>query len=430
MTISMYDSHLKSVADLAAFLKSSEGITFAAHNKDEVYQWIQHAIVTFRYHFVKRKDKGTVKMYIQKMTGYSRAQVTRLISQQRQTGYVRRKKPQGHRFVQKYTDQDIRLLAKTDALHDYPNGNALKRILIRMATVYRQIEYTHLVQISPSHIYTLRQSVTYKRLNAHYTKTKPVVSTIGERRKPEPNGKPGYVRVDTVHQGDLDKEKGVYHINMVDEVVQFEFVGACEKISEAYLLSLLEALLDCFPFVITEFHSDNGSEYINYLVADLLNRLVIKLTKSRARQSNDNALVEGKNNAIIRKWLGYGFIAQKHADKINAFYGGCFNEYLNYHRPCAFATTIIDPKGKERKVYKPQDYKTPYEQLTTIPDWEQYLKPGVTKAQLETIAMQRTDNAMAQMVQQQRDQLMKEAPLPAHSSHSFRLISWQENTIR
>lgn len=418
MTISMYDSHLKSVADLATFLNSSEGMTFKAENKDEVYQWVQHTIVTFRYHFVKRQDKGTIKMYIEKMTGYSRAQVTRLITQQRQTGYVKRRKPKGHRFGQKYTDADIRLLATTDALHDFPNGNALKHIIVRQATIYGQAEYEHLSQISPSHIYHLRQSVTYKRLNTHYTKTKPTVSNIGERRKPEPNGKPGYIRVDTVHQGDQDKEKGIYHINMVDAVTQFEFLGATEKISEAYLIGLLEALLDCFPFIIIEFHADNGSEYINYLVVELLNKLVVKLTKSRARHSNDNALVESKHN-IIRKWLGYGFIAQQDADKINTlFYFGCFNEYLNYHRPCAFATIIVDNKGKEQKIYKLEDYKTPYGKLTSLPNWEQYLKPEVTKEQLKTIAMQRSDNAMAALVQRQRNKLMEEVlSLPAHSSH-------------
>ena len=46
----------------------------------------------------------------------------------------------------------------------------------------------------------------------------PTVSRLGERRQPQPNGLPGYLRVDTVHQGDLDGVKGVYHINAVDEV--------------------------------------------------------------------------------------------------------------------------------------------------------------------------------------------------------------------
>ena len=50
------------------------------------------------------------------------------------------------------------------------------------------------------------------------------------------------------------------------------------------------------------------STYINHRVAQLLNKLLIELTKSRARQSNDNAPVESKNGAIVRKHLGYAHI--------------------------------------------------------------------------------------------------------------------------
>lgn len=131
--------------------------------------------------------------------------------------------------------------------------------------------------------------------------------------------------MDTVHQGDQDGQKGLYHINMVDEVTQFEFIGCCEKISERYLAPLLELLLELFPFRVVEFHCDNGSEYVNEQVVEILNREMIKLTKSRPRKTNDNALVEGKNGSIIRKWLGYGYIEQKYAPVINEFYGGVFH---------------------------------------------------------------------------------------------------------
>ena len=80
---------------------------------------------------------------------------------------------------------------------------------------------------------------------------------IGERRKPDPKGKPGMIRIDTVHQGDLDGQKGVYHINAVDEVTQFEIIGAVEGISERFLIPLLTELLEQFPFTIQGFHSDN-----------------------------------------------------------------------------------------------------------------------------------------------------------------------------
>lgn len=71
---------------------------------------------------------------------------------------------------------------------------------------------------------------------------------------------------------------------------QSELVACCERISEAYLLPVIETLLAQFPFVIRGFHADNGSEYINHRVAQLLAKLHVELTKSRPRASNDNAL--------------------------------------------------------------------------------------------------------------------------------------------
>ena len=118
------------------------------------------------------------------------------------------------------------------------------------------------------------------------------VSARGPRRWV---AQPGFLRVDTVHQGDLDGVKGVYHINTVDEVTQYEHVGCVQAISERFLVPVLEALIMAYLFVIQGFHADNGSEYINHRVAALLNKLHIgQFTKTRARQCNDNALVEGK----------------------------------------------------------------------------------------------------------------------------------------
>jgi hypothetical protein len=320
------------------------------------------------------------------------------------------KKYERNSFVRRYTDGDIKLLAETDELHEFPNGYALKKTLERMLTIFKVKEYERIADISVTHIYTLRMSAAYQRITKRYEKTKPNVVNIGERRKPEPNGRPGYLRVDSVHQGDESDGKGkyikgVYHINMVDEVTQGEFVMAVEKISEAYLLPLLEELIDCYAFVIKEFHSDNGGEYINRQVAQMLNRLLIKLTKNRSRKCTDNALAESKNK-IIRKWMGYGYIAQRHAERINKFYK-VFNEYLNYHRVCAFPREEPDKKkpGKIRKVYKQEDYMTPYQKLKSLPNAEQYLKPGVTFEQLNKIAMRHTDNEMARIVQEERRKL-------------------------
>jgi transposase InsO family protein len=156
--------------------------------------------------------------------------------------------------------------------------------------------------------------------------------------------------VDTVHQGDWNGVKGVYHINAVDTVTQWQVVGCVSQISERYRLPVLEAVAQ-FPFRILSFHTDNGSEYINHTVARLLEKLRIEFSKSRANRSQDQALVEGKNGAVIRKLIGYGHIGGEHAEELQKFYTVHFNPHLNFHRPCGFATVSLDARGKRRRQY-------------------------------------------------------------------------------
>jgi transposase InsO family protein len=151
---------------------------------------------------------------------------------------------------------------------------------------------------------------------------------IGERARPDPGGRPGYTRVDTIHQGDLNGEKGVYHINAVDEVTQWEIVASVERISETYLEPVLESMLAGFPFVIRGFHSDNGSEFINKTVAELLNKLLIRFTKCRPRHTNDNGLVESKNGSVVRKQMGYAHIPQACATLLNQYNRDFLNLYV------------------------------------------------------------------------------------------------------
>jgi len=151
------------------------------------------------------------------------------------------------------------LLAKTDELHGCLSGPATKKIMEREYEVYGHTKFENISRISVAHLYNLRGSNAYRGITRRFSKTKPAVSRIGERIKPEAKGMPGYIRVDTVHQGDMNGSKGVYHINAVDEVTQWEIVASVERISEAYLVPVLEIMLAQFPFVIRGFHSDNGS---------------------------------------------------------------------------------------------------------------------------------------------------------------------------
>lgn len=401
--------NLKTIEEMELFLSGSQAIAFTvASSKDERYRFIEGLLKRFRYTQLKRRDKGVVIQFLMKVSGYSRQQLTRMIQRYNEKGALKRYQKTVNGFEQYYTDVDIQLLAELDQRHDTPNGFMIKKLCERAYYCFDDLAYERLSHISVSHIYNLRKSSGYKKHRFHYEKTKSTKGIhIGERRKPRANGKPGYIRIDTVHQGDLDGRKGIYHINAVDEVTQFEVVVSVEKISEAYLIPALEILLASFPFNIINFHSDNGSEYVNKTVAKLLGKLLIEFTKSRPRNSNDNALAEGKNAAIVRKVFGYTHIPQRYATQLNEFNQTALNPYVNYHRPCLYPTVIIDEKGKQKKKYEYKNMMTPYDKFKSLPDAESYLKDGITFKQLDDIATAMTDNEAADFLQKQRNSLFK-----------------------
>ncbi len=406
MTLHMSDEQLVTIEQLAAFTNASGGMIFHGASREEKYEWIERHLRRFMYFTQRKKNRTVIKKYIRRMTGYSEKQLKRLIRTVRVTKHLIVKgSPARASFSTKYTTDDVALLAKTDEAHSRLSGPATKKIFERAFTLFQDGRFIRLKDISVAHLYRLRTRRQYLGATTTFTKTNPTAVPIGERRKPFPDGKPGYIRVDSVHQGDQDKEKGVYHINLVDEVTQWEIVGCVEGISEHFLVPLLEALIEQFPFRVIEFHSDNGSEYINYVVAKLLNKLTIKQTKSRPRRSNDNALVEGKNGSVIRKHMGYVHIAKRHAERINYFYTTHFNAYINYHRPSGYATTIVNAKGKEKKIYNL--YEPPYEHLKKLPIAETYLRDGLSFEKLDALAYAKSDNACATLMQKAKEILFK-----------------------
>jgi transposase InsO family protein len=408
MIVKLHCQRLQSLDEIRAFLAGSVPVDFEVPSREEAYGWVEASLRQLGYLRLGKADKGLVKQYLGKLSGLSRAQMTRLVKQYRDTGYVRdRRGRPANAFVRRYQPQDVALLAELDALHGTLSGPTTRKLCERAFALYGDQRFERLANISNGHLYNLRHSSGYQRQRRHVDKTRPRAIRIGERRKPFPDGRPGFLRVDTVHQGDLDGIKGLYHLNAVDEVTQMQVIVSVEKISERFLLPALEQLFDAFPFVILGFHADNGSEYINYQVARLLEKLRIELTKSRARQSNDNALVESKNGSIVRKHLGYSHIPSRFAQRVNTFSVHVLTPYLNYHRPCLFAEEIVDAKGKRKKRYPYALMMTPYDKLKSLPHAEQYLKPDITFAQLDDIAMQHSDNEAARLMNEARTILFR-----------------------
>jgi hypothetical protein len=399
----MDDSLVQTVAQLRKFLQAAKGWKFKGLSRPDKYAWIETAVRRFAYFSLAKKDKAPVRKYIMLATGFSRPQMNRLLQRKLLNGNLEAPGRKRNRFAPTYTREDVELPAETDNAHERLSGPATKAILIREHEVYGDKRFGRLKCISSSHIYNLRGSPAYRAKALTLGKTKAVNIAIGVRRKPNPDGKPGHLRVDAVRQGDYEGAKGVYNINLVDEVTQWEVVACVEAISEAWMDSVLENAMTLFPFRIRGFHSDNGGEFINGRVAAMLGD--IAQTKSRSGRTNDNALVEGKNASVIRKHMGYWHIAGRYAADVNGFYMGIFNRYLNYHRPCGYATVSVDERGKRTKTY--EVYQTPYEALKKIPDAGDYLKDGVTFEALDKLAATESDNDCAKRMQEEKKRLFR-----------------------
>ncbi len=392
-----------SLEQIRAFLEASDEVAFEARDREQVYAWVERTLREQNWSDLKRASRGLVRRYLGKMTGLSRAQITRLIQRYTSGEAVQPKAYRRYRFVTRYTHEDIELLASVDEAHETLSGPATQKILHREFHDFGDWRYQRLARLSVAQLYRLRQSRAYRQRRVVYQPTRPTLVAIGERRAPQPEGRPGYLRVDTVHQGDREGIKGVYHINAVDEVTQWQVLGATAQISEARLMPVLEAMLKQFPFRILGFHSDNGSEFINHTVAKLLHKLLIEQTKSRPRRSNDNGLVEAKNGAVVRKHMGYGHIAAPHAEAIQRFYATHFNPYLNFHRPCGVPEQVVNNKGKVKRGYR--WYATPWEILRQLPGLAGHLKENITTESLERQARTQSDTQAAMAMREAKRNL-------------------------
>ena len=408
----MNETQLRTIEQIEQFLLGSAQIEFSTSGDDnERYAHISRVLKRFDYPGRNKRERGVLLRYLQHTSGYSRAQVTRLIAQWQTNRLApvpltKRYRAPAAPFSRKYTSSDIERLVEMDKANENVCGPAIAHLLQRAYSVYGDDRYERLAKLSVSHLYNLRKSAGYQRLRTSFTKTHPVCNAIGVRKAPRPNGRAGFVRIDTVHQGDHDGIKGVYHITCVDAVCQWQVEACVQGISEAFLLPVLALIIEQFPFVIEGFHSDNGSEYINGKVAKMLEKLRIEQTKSRSRHSNDNALAESKNASVVRKHMGYSHIPQQYAKAINTFYQETFNPWLNLHRPCMFATEITSPKGKIIKRYKHADVKTPLSCLALLSEKNLVvLKQGATLEALQAQAKSQTDLAAAQSMQHAKREL-------------------------
>jgi len=408
----MNEAQVRTLWQVRQVLQGTQSLEFRrAEDDGERYGWIESVLRRLEYRQLKRCDRGAVLMYLQRLSGYSRAQVTRLVS--RWVGgkrLVKEYRAPEHAFARRYTATDVALLAEVDRAMDTLSGPATACVLRRQRDVFNDTRFARLGSISVGHLYNLRNSAGYRAQRVVLTKTRPTRSVpIGVRKAPAPEGRPGFIRIDSVHQGDWDGAKGLYHINAVDCVTQWEVVATVQTLSEAHLLPVIEQMLEQFPFELLGFHADNGSEYVNHQVAQMLDKLRIEFTRSRPRRSNDNGLAETKNGAVVRKLFGYAHIPQRHARRFNTFCREYLNPFLNFHRPCLFATDVPDPKkpGRIKRVYRAKDAMTPLDKLASLPEAAKFMREGLTLKDLHELATALTDVQAAEELNEARAALFQ-----------------------
>lgn len=418
MVIDMNEAQVRTVEQVRQVLAGTQALEFrAAEDDDGRYRWIEAVLWRLDYRLLRRADRGVVLAYLQRLSGYSRAQVTRLVSRwvAGQPMAKNYRTPE-HAFARRYTPADIALVAEVDRAMGTLSGPATACVLRRQRDVFGDARFARLGSISVAHLYNLRKAGGYREQRVVMTKTRgDKAAVIGVRKAPAPEGRPGFVRIDSVHQGDFDGIKGLYHINAVDCVTQWQIVASVHTIAETHLLPVIEQMLEQFPFEILGFHADNGSEYVNHRVARLLDKLRVEFTRSRPRNSNDNALAETKNGAVVRKVFGYEHIPQRHAARFNTFCVEYLNPFLNFHRPCLFATEVADLKkpGRIKRVYRPRDAMTPLDKLASLPEAQSYLRQGITLEHLYQLARALTDVQAAEELNEARAALFRRVPARA-----------------
>jgi hypothetical protein len=174
LTISVQASEGLSLEQIRAFLEGSGEVGFKGQNREEVYGWVNQTLRQQRYEQLKRSGRGLVRRYVEKITGLSRAQTTRLI-----TVYLRgdEVKPQ------RYTREDIALLASLDAAHETLSGPATKKLLQRACYNFHDRRYQKLAGISVAHLYRLRASRAYRERRIKYQATRATAVSIGGAEK-------------------------------------------------------------------------------------------------------------------------------------------------------------------------------------------------------------------------------------------------------
>ena len=171
---------LRTLDDLRAFLGGNDPVAFRPVDRRETYAFVRRVLVRFRHAELPRAGKGLVKEFLGKVTGLSRAQLTRLVGQHARTGRIEdRRRGPARPFERRYTAADIRLLAEVDEALGDRSGPATRRTMQREFEEYGRQPFERLAGLSNSHLYRLRGSKTYRGRRTRIQGTRATRVAIG-----------------------------------------------------------------------------------------------------------------------------------------------------------------------------------------------------------------------------------------------------------
>jgi hypothetical protein len=174
----MQDGKKLSLEQIKEFLEGSQEWRFEAQNREQIYGWVSGVLRQQCYGQQGREAKGLLRRYLAKMTGMSRAQITRLIARYGEAGELKASAYRRHRFASKYTRADIVLLGAVDEAHETLSGPGTRQILKREYSEYGQAAYARLATISAAQIYRLRKGTSYRQRRQKFSKTRPTAVSI------------------------------------------------------------------------------------------------------------------------------------------------------------------------------------------------------------------------------------------------------------
>ncbi len=282
-----------------------------------MYGWVERTLVRHEYASSTGRARELVRRYLARMTGLSRAQVTRLIARYRQDRARKAVDVSAARFPKRYTRADMRLLASwtrrtgTSAVRP-PSGfwSATTATMAKpSSSAWRPSRWRSSTGCATG---------AYRQRNTTYQPTRPTVipSASGASRS-RTAGRDTCGSTPCI-KATRTERKGLYHINAVDEVTQWEIVAATAQICEP---GCCRCWKRCWSSSRSGFAASiptTAASSSTTAWPSLLDKLLIEQTKSRAQHSGDNGLVESKNGAVIRKHIGYGHIAAQHAEAIDS----------------------------------------------------------------------------------------------------------------